>query len=318
MPRGHKKVPEIRSTECEVCDLRRQVDDANALCILTENMNPARPGAINVPGCVHFHAIRAANFCAPGLCPYFPACETIASTPREDPDVIPLAIIDVEPCFVTRETEAVGAIEVLGEEAQRICAGVQAIDSAKAHHFRPLIAIGFGQSSVDRVREEDVARARNHNVVWTIERLTLEVRREHLNPAVMTEPCHSAGRVLALKECACPVISQSVSLVSLIPEQGNAICRRPFMDPAVWDIGEQQVALNRVPQRALGERKAFSENLESRIEAKQIAKSPIVLADAKPFGWASADVKASSLASSQFQLGVRRYLSLLTSREPHI
>src|SRR5262249_5350283 len=115
--------------------------------------------------------------------------------------------------------------------------------------------------------EVDPAVRRAHDVVWAVELLAVPVRRDRLRRAVGQGHGHPARGVLAGEQTPLPIPREPLRLPARLPKRGDALGRRPEPQVVAWHVAPEQVALTRVPERALGEETAAGDLLERDVGA---------------------------------------------------
>ena len=95
--------------------------------------------------------------------------------------------------------------------------------------------------------------------------------REHLAPSVRGEADDGGGRVLASEEVQPGVVGEAVRLVRRPHHLLDPDTRRPSPAHVRRHVGEEEMVLDRVPDRAFGEGEARGELLDRRVRVDQLA-----------------------------------------------
>ena len=96
------------------------------------------------------------------------------------------------------------------------------------------------------------------------------MRREHLAPAVGALAHQARGRVLADDQVEVGVIGHAVALVRRPHDLAHAAALVPAAAHVGRHVGEQQIVIDRVPDRPFGEGEAGAELADRRIDVDQM------------------------------------------------
>src|SRR5262249_34040752 len=86
--------------------------------------------------------------------------------------------------------------------------------------------------------------------------------RKHGDAAAVLRPRHPAGGMLAGNKPARAVVGQPVRLVARLPKGGDIRVGAPSPDDIAGNVAKQEMALDRMPDRPLGEEIAGPQALE--------------------------------------------------------
>ena len=142
---------------------------------------------------------------------------------------------------------------VVDQELRRSAGGRHAIDALKAKLMRPFDAIMRG-AAIDRIGEIDRPVRADADVVGAVELLALEMRGENLAPTVRPLAHEQRRRVLAYDQVEVGVIGHAVAFVGGALDLGDAVFRIPAAAHVARHVREQEIMVERMPDRPLGER----------------------------------------------------------------
>ena len=125
----------------------------------------------------------------------------------------------------------------------------------------PIGAEGL-RAAVGRIREVDPAVGRAHDVVRTVERLALEVRRDRDDAAVRFGARDLPGFVMAGEETSLPIEGVAVRFFRRLAERLDAARRVPSAHVTGRDVAEDEEFAAGMPHRPLGELEPGAELLE--------------------------------------------------------
>ena len=224
---------------------------------------------------------------------------------------------DVEQPLVRRESEAVRAHEIVGGDADRSRAGVDAIDVAGADLALGLVALVIRVDAVGRIGEPDRAVGSDDDVVRAVEALALEALGEDRDRAVVLGAGDAPVAVLARDETAFAVDGVAVRIAGRRPEDAGLAGRLVEAQHAVVrDVAPDERTLRREvggtfgPAAALVElldpRRDLDQRPEALVQNREIAAahgaSPVSPSDHSG-GARSSAAHASSMAPSPGHLG---------------
>ena len=172
----------------------------------------------------------------------------------ENADQLPRRIVDVKKLLVGREAEAVRLIEeiVVDQELRRPAGAGHAVDALKAKLMGPFDAV-MGRAAVDGIGEIDRPVRPDADVVGRVELLAAEMRSENLAPPVRALAHEQRRRVLADDEVEVGVIGHAVAFVGGPLRLGDAMFRVPAAAHVARHVGEQEIVVERMPDRPFGE-----------------------------------------------------------------
>src|SRR5581483_8377592 len=189
MGRGQIKGAEIGTAPGEVGDQLRHAHLAEQLSIRRIHPYAAGRGDPDVSVLVAFHAVRHAGLeLGANAAGKHPRVGEIAiGLDIEDPDQRLRGVVDIEPPFVRRKAQAVRLVEqvAIDHELWLTAGPRQPIDTLEAELARPLDAIDR-HATVPRIGKIDRAGGMYADIVGAVELLPLEMRSQHLTPAVRT------------------------------------------------------------------------------------------------------------------------------------
>ena len=200
-----------------------------------------------------------------------PVDERAVGVHLEHPDHAGDGVVDVEQLLVGREAQAVRLLEpaAVDEKLRRAAAGRHAVDALEAELARTLDAVDR-HAAVPGVGEIDRAVGAHADIVRRIELLPVEMRREHLAPPVRPLAHQARCRVLADDQVQVGVIGHAVVLVRRPPHLAHAAARVPAPPHVGRHVGEQEIMIDRMPDRPFGEGEAGAELADRRIDVDQL------------------------------------------------
>src|SRR5262245_12617675 len=227
-----------------------------------ERVDAPRARAVHVARAVDLHAVGRAGSVALRLRPESAVGEAAGRRDIEHPDVLARGVVDEEPALVERETQTVGAVEVVDQQLGVLGVGAHPVHALEAELLRSLDAIELG-AAVRRIREVDRAVAPADDVVGAVELLALEVRGQHGEPASGVRPGHPTGGVLASEQARRAVVGVAVGRVAGLAERGDAGRRRPAAHVVAGHVAEDQELAGGMPDGPLGEEEARAQLFEA-------------------------------------------------------
>ncbi len=188
----------------------------------------------------------------------------------EDADQRLHGVVDVEQALVGREAEAVGLVEQMAvdDKFRRAAAGWNAVDALKAELPRPLDAVDR-HAAIPGIAEIDRAVRMHADIVRTVEFLIFEMRGNHLAPSVGPLADQGRGSVLADNEIELGVIGHAVAFVRRTLGLDDATLGIPSPAHIAGHIREQQIVMDRMPDRPLREVKTGAYLADRRVRVDQ-------------------------------------------------
>ena len=256
---AHVERLEVGTAPGEVGDQLGHAHLADQLARGRIHPHAARPRAPDVAARVAFHAVGQAGLAlrhqAAGEHP--PVHQRAVGGEVEHADQRLHGVVDVEPVLVGREAEPVGLVEhvALDHQLGRAAAGRHAVDALEAQLPRPLHAV-HRHAPVPGIGEVDGAVGLHHHVVGAVQLVALEVRGDHLALAVGALAHQAGGGMLAHDQVQVLIVGHAVALVGGALDLAHAAALVPAPAHVGRHVGEQQVVLDRVPDRPFGEGEA--------------------------------------------------------------
>ena len=256
---AHEERVEIGSAPGEVGDHLGDPQLADQLAGRRIDPHPARPGNPDVAARIAFHAVGQTGLAlrddAAGE--HSPVHERAVRAHVEHADQRLHRIVDVEAMLVGREAQPIRLVEhvALDQQLRRPAAGRHAIDALKPELARPLDAV-HRHAAIPRVGKIDRSVGFDAHVVGAVELVALEVRGQHLAPSVRALAHQARGGVLAHDQVQVLIVGHAVALVGGALDLAHAAALVPTSPHVGRHVREQQVMLDRMPDRALGEGEA--------------------------------------------------------------
>ena len=264
---AHEERAEIGPAPGEVGDHLGDPQLADQLAGRCVDPHPARPGNPDVAPRIAFHAVWQARLAlrddAAGEHP--PVHERAVRAHVEHADQRLHRIVDVEAMLVGREAQPIRLVEhvALDQQLRRAAAGRHAIDALKPELARSLDAV-HRHAAIPRVGEIDRSVGFDAHVVGAVELVALEVRRHHLAPRIRAFAHQARGGVLAHDQVQVLIVGHAVALVGGALDLAHAAALVPASPHVGRHVREQQIVLDRMPDRSFGERKAGSDLADRR------------------------------------------------------
>ena len=188
----------------------------------------------------------------------------------EDADQRLHGVVDVKQALVGREAEAVRLVEQMAvdHELRRAAARRHAIDALEAELARPLDAVDR-HAAIPGIAEIDRAVRMHADVVRAVELLVLEMRGDHLAPAVGALADQGRGGVLADDQVELGVVGHAVAFVRRTLDLDDAALGVPAPPHVARHVREQQIVMDRMPDRPLGEVEAGADLADRRVGVDQ-------------------------------------------------
>ena len=186
-------------------------------------------------------------------------------------------VVDVQQRLVGREAEAVGLVEgvlVNAELRGAVGTGRYPEHALPAQLAGPLHAEAR-HAAVPRVGEVDRAVGPDNHIVGAVQLHSLEVRGHRLAAAVGALAHHLGGGVLAHDQVQVGVVGHAVALVGR-PQRLGHLPVLPAAAHVAGHVGEQQVVVPGMPDRALGEGEAAADHLDRGIPVNEPPESVVV------------------------------------------
>ena len=226
---------------------------------------------------IALHAVRNARLelGADPACEHPAAPQPAAAIELEHPDQRLRGVVDVQQTLIRREAEPVRLIEQRAlDQELGLAPGAAArdpIDALEAQLPRPFDAVDR-HPPVPWIGEVDGTARVDADVVRAVELAALEVRGEDLAAAVAALADQRGGRVLAHDEVEVGIVGQAVALVRRPPDLAHAAPGIPAPADVARHVGEQEVVLQRVPDRPFGELEAGADLADRRELVDQVAE----------------------------------------------
>src|SRR5262249_4818039 len=144
----------------------------------------------------------------------------------------------------------------------------QAIDTLEAELARPFHAIDR-HASIPGVAEIDRAARMHADIIRAVQLLVLEMRGQHVTPAVRAFADKGRGRVLADDQVQLGIVGHAVALVRGTPDLDDATARIPAPSYIARHVGEQQELVDRMPDRSLREIETGADLADRRVRIDQ-------------------------------------------------
>ena len=270
--RGHEQRAEIGAAPAQIGDQFGHADLAQEIAAHRIDPHAARRRHPDIAVLIAFHAVRQAGleFRADAAGEDAGVGKRTVGGDVEDADQRLHGVVDVEPLFVRRKAEAVRLVEqgAVDQQLRRAAAGRHAIDALEAELARPLDAVDR-HAAVPGVGEIDRAARMHADVVRAVEFLVLEVRGEHVAAAVGALADQRRGGVLADDQIEVGVIGHAVAFVRRALDLDDAARGVPATANVGGHVRKQQIVIDRMPDRPLGEGEAGAELADRRIGIDQ-------------------------------------------------
>ena len=226
----------------------------------------------DIPGAVTFHAVGDPRLQfgadAGGENPVW--AKRAVSVDIEDADQRTHRVVDIQQPLVGRKTEAVRLVEqvAIDDKLRLAAARRHAVDALEAELARPLDPVDR-HSPVPGIGEIDRAVRAHADVVRAVEFLAFEMRRENFAPAIALAN-EARCRVLAHDQLEVGVVGHAVAFVGRLHHFAHAAARVVAASHVGRHVREQQILIDRMPDRPLGEREAAGQLLDRRVEIDQL------------------------------------------------
>ena len=180
-------------------------------------------------------------------------------------------VVDVEALLVGREAQPIRLVEhvALHQQFGRPAARRHAVHALEAELPRPLHPV-HRHAPVPGIGEVDRAVGFHHDVVGAVELVAVEMRSEHVALPVGALAHQARGGVLAHDEVQLLVVGHAVALVGRALDLAHAAALVPAPAHVGRHVGEQQVVLDRVPDRPFGKREAGPDLADRRPAVDQL------------------------------------------------
>src|SRR5689334_11819397 len=149
------------------------------------------------------------------------------------------------------------------DEFRRAATRRDAIDSLGAELARPLDAVDR-HAAIPGVAEIDRAARMDADVVRAVELLILEMRGDHLAPAVGPLTDQGRGGMLANDQVEFGIIGHAVAFVGRALDLGDAAPGIPSPAYITGHVRKQQIVMHRMPDRPFGEIEACADLADGR------------------------------------------------------
>ena len=154
------------------------------------------------------------------------------------------------------------------DKFRRSAAGRDAVDALEAELARPLDAIDR-HAAIPGIAEIDRAARMHTDIVRAVKLLILEMRGDHLAPSIGTLADQGRGGMLADDQVEFGVIGHAVALVRRTLDLDDAAPGVPSPADIARHVGEQQIVMDRMPDRAFREVKTRADLADRRVGVDQ-------------------------------------------------
>src|SRR5271166_5470287 len=272
--RGQEQRAEARAAPGEIGDFFGDEKLADQRARGRKNPDAARRRHPDVSGGVAFHAVRDAGLRlgADAGGEDLPSRERAVGRDRERADQRLLGVVDVELFLVGREAQAVRLVEQFAVDEKLERAVRRTVDALEAELARAFDAEAR-HAAIPGIGEIDRTVGAHADVVRAVELLALETGCQDLPPAIRLLAHERRRRVLADDEVEVGVVGHAVALVGGSADFRDAARRVPSPPDVARHVGEQQIALERMPDGALGELEPGRDPLDRRVEVDQVREA---------------------------------------------
>src|SRR5712692_4647382 len=171
----------------------------------------------------------------------------------------------IKPFFIRGETEAVRLFHVVCNHRGLAGLRVDSVDVGRKLESSP-VAFVVSQDSVTRIGEPGCPVRMDHNIVWRVESLTLEMVHQYGDAAVVLGARHPPRVMLAGDESTLLVAGIAVAVIGGATEDADlAGLLDPAHDPVVGYVAPKQVAAVPEPDGAFSPPHTSVQSFDRRV-----------------------------------------------------